>query len=149
MAEWPAGNDPIPMHKDIGQSSALAKRIRSRQKQCFLNCWRVIGRLDQYAEATYVEGLAVNLRSRLVFEHAWIEHEGVLLDPTLPEGNLAYFPGLRCVGRNGLAETVGLPSLGEGAIAISGDGVVEAAASPDLRGCGKGSPIFFKFGFGG
>ena len=52
MTEWPAGNDPIPMRKDIGQSRALAKRIRSRPKQCFFNCWRVIERLDQYAAVT-------------------------------------------------------------------------------------------------
>ena len=137
------------MDKDIGQSRALAKRIRSRQKQCFFNSWRVIERLDQYAEAIYVEGLAINLRSRLLFEHAWIEHEGVLLDPTLPEGNLVYFPGLRCVGRNGLAEAAALPTLELGGFVIGVDGAAKAAASPDLRGCGNGPPIFFKFGFGG
>jgi hypothetical protein len=151
MTEWLAGNDPIPMHKDIGQSKTLAKRVRSRAKQCFFNCWRVIERLEEYAEATYVEGLAVNRRSRLVLviEHAWIEHQGVLLDPTLPERDLEYFPGLRFVGRNGLAEATALPTLELGALVIGADGVVAAAALPDLRGCGKGPPIFHKFGLGG
>jgi hypothetical protein len=137
------------MHKDIGQSRALAKRARSREKQCFFNCWRVIERLEEYAEATYVEGLAVNRRSRLLFEHAWIEHEGVILDPTRPEDDLGYFPGLRFVGRNGLAEAAALPTLELGALVVGADGVVTAAASPDLRGCGKGPSIFYKFGFGG
>jgi hypothetical protein len=50
--------------------------VSSREKQCFFNCWRAIETLDQYAEATYIEGLAVNRSTGLVFEHAWPGHPG-------------------------------------------------------------------------
>jgi hypothetical protein len=148
------------MDRDSEQSRALARRIRAVPKQCFFNCWRVIARLGQYAGATYVEGLAVNRRSRLVFEHAWIEHEGALLDPTLPDRDLAYFPGLRCCGREGLAEAEALPEAGSAAIGIDDRGsIVSVPGRPDPRTARKRPvgrrrrrprlPIFCRFGFGG
>jgi hypothetical protein len=81
-----------------------------------------------YAGAVHVEGLAVNRDTGLVLEHAWPEHAGSILDPTLPDALLAYLPGLRFAGRDGLAE---------------------AAPHPGMLECGCRLPIFFPFGFGG
>jgi hypothetical protein len=118
--------------------------------------------LNQFAGAAYVEGFAVN-RHRLVFEHAWIEHEGAILDPTLPEDDLVYFPGLRFVGRDELIQANALPETDQVAIGIGADGTVsivpvarssrrDSASRDDSREHRKRGPrlpIFFRFGFGG
>jgi hypothetical protein len=70
----------------------------------------------------------VNQDTGLVLEHAWLEHACVILDPTLPDARLAYFPGLRFACRDGLAE---------------------AAALPGMLECSCGLPIFFRSGPGG
>jgi hypothetical protein len=70
----------------------------------------------------------VNSKYRLPFERAWLEYAGVILDPTPPNAVLAYFPGPRFPGR---------------------DGLVAAAALPGMLEYGCSLPIFFRFGFGG
>jgi hypothetical protein len=70
----------------------------------------------------------VSGKYRLPFEQAWLEYAGVILDPTLPDAVLAYFPGPRFPGR---------------------DGLVAAAALPRMLECGCSLPIFFCLGFGG
>lgn len=39
-------------------------------------------------------------------EHGWVEKDGVIIDPTLPNDDLDYFPGLRFKGQQGLAKAM-------------------------------------------
>jgi hypothetical protein len=121
---------PSVLKKDSARSEQLAKRVRAKPNQCFSNCWRAVERLARYAEAAYVEGFVVFPAKllRTALEHAWLECEGVILDPTLPQAEAVYFPGLRFLGR---------------------DRLIEAAALPGLIECGHSLPIFHRFGFGG
>src|ERR1700677_4865163 len=115
------------MNKNVDKSKKLKKTIRSKSQQCFANAWDAIETLEEYKNATYVEGLAV-LEGIMVIEHGWIEHEGEIIDPTLLEETMVYFPGLRFKGRDGLDSTWRIPGWRE-----SGDKL----------------PIFYRYGWGG
>jgi hypothetical protein len=79
---------------DVQESVRVKRLVRSKPKQCYLNAARVILGIPEYANADYVEGLAV-LAKVMVIEHGWVEKDGVIIDPTLPHDDLHYFPGLR------------------------------------------------------
>jgi hypothetical protein len=91
------------MKKNVELSRALAqhKRVRAVPKMCYWNASRVVLRVPGYEAAAYVEGVAAN-RYGLIIEHGWVEHGGEVIDPTLPDSDYTYFPGLRFVGRNEL-----------------------------------------------
>jgi hypothetical protein len=91
------------MKKNIDKSKELRKAIRAKPHECFANAWKAIQTQEEYKHATYVEGMAV-LQS-LVIEHGWVEKDGEIIDPTLATENMAYFPGLRFTGRDGLDST--------------------------------------------
>jgi hypothetical protein len=114
------------MQKNLEKSKKLKKAVRSKAKECYANAWRAIETQEEYKDATYVEGMAVV--QGLVIEHGWVEHEGEIVDPTLLEADMAYFPGLRFQGRNGLETAWRIP------------GVLES---------GMELPIFYRFGWGG
>ena len=84
------------MKKNVDRSTKLKRAVRAKPKQCFANAWDAIETQEEYKHATYVEGMAVD--GQLVFEHGWVEHEGEIIDPTLPGADMAYFPGLRFKG---------------------------------------------------
>lgn len=113
--------------KDVIESKRVRKLVRARQQQCFWNAFQVIQRIPEYADAEYVEGMAVNAYG-LAFDHGWVEKDGMIVDPTLPEAELAYFPGLRFKGLRGLAEALQIPK--------------PKHTREDL-------PIFYRFGWGG
>jgi hypothetical protein len=113
--------------KDMKESTRARRLVRAKGKQCYLNAFRLIQEDDEYGNADYIEGMAV-FAGALVIEHGWVEKDGVIVDPTLPTEELAYFPGLRFRGRRGLAEAVRIPKP---------ERTVE-----DL-------PIFYRFGWGG
>jgi len=114
------------MNKNIEKSKKLRKAIRAKASQCYANAWDAIESQEDYQDATYVEGMAVV--NGLVLEHGWIEHEGEIVDPTLLEVNIAYFPGLRFKGRAGLDSTWRIPGMLESGMKL---------------------PIFYRFGWGG
>lgn len=114
------------MRKNYEESKALKKVIRAKPRQCYANAWSAIESVEDYRNATYVEGMAVD--RFLVFEHGWIEHEGEILDPTLPDADVEYFPGLRFVGRTGLDSTWRIPGMSDSGVKL---------------------PIFYRFGWGG
>ncbi len=60
--------------------------------------------LPELASATYVEGFANN--KSFVFEHAWLELDEEIIDPTLPERELIYFPGIRADGIQKLSAAI-------------------------------------------
>jgi hypothetical protein len=114
------------MNKNVDKSKKLRKTIRSKAQQCYANAWDAIETLEEYKNATYVEGMAV--ANGLVIEHGWIEHGSEIVDPTLLDDNVAYFPGLRFKGREGLDSTWRIPGMDESGMKL---------------------PIFYRFGWGG
>lgn len=67
-------------HLDYAHSVKLAQQIGAIPKQCYSNCFlAVYGRAD-LAQAVYVEGFAY--AGFFPVEHAWIELEGRIIDPT-------------------------------------------------------------------
>jgi hypothetical protein len=114
------------MNKNVDKSKKLRKTIRSKAQQCYANAWDAIETLEEYKNATYVEGMAV--ANGLAIEHGWIEHDGEIIDPTLLDENVAYFPGLRFKGREGLDSTWRIPGMDESGMKL---------------------PIFYRFGWGG
>ena len=112
--------------KDENESIRVRTLIRAKPKQCYLNAFRVIQQVREYARADYVEGMAV-VSGGLAIEHGWVEKDGVIVDPTLPSAELIYFPGLRFHGEPGLAKAIGIP---------------KPEYTEDL-------PFFYRFGWGG
>jgi hypothetical protein len=96
-------------HKNVEKSKRLKGAIRARAQQCYANAWDAIETQEEYQHATYVEGMAV--ARGLVIEHGWVEQDGEIIDPTLPDAGVTYFPGLRFEGREGLDSTWRIPGL--------------------------------------
>src|SRR4051794_10411148 len=115
------------MNKNVEQSRLLAKRVRAIPKSCWRNASRALLNVPGYEDATYVEGVAVH-PCGLATEHGWVEHRGEVLDPTLPDHECLYFPGLRFQGRAGLCRAI--------------DAIPRKKGDPDV-------PLFFRFGWGG
>ena len=112
--------------KDEAESKRVGRKIRAMAKQCWSNARRAILKLDDYAQASYVEGWAV-LDGGFMIEHGWIVRNALIIDPTIPSKPYRYFPGLEFRGRAGIAEFLDTPSG---------------------RKC-KRSPFFHAFGWGG
>ena len=93
--------------KDVAASVALHRdrKLRIVPKQCWNNAARVLTRHPDYEDATYVEGLVVN-SAGVVIEHGWLERDGRVIDPTLPEKPFHYVAGLRIAGAAGLREAI-------------------------------------------
>ena len=113
--------------KDAGESERVGRLIRAIPKNCWQNAVKVVLKLDDYADASYVEGI-VCLDGRTQMEHGWVcLPDGTVIDPTLPRHTGAYFPGLEFRGRSGIEEF---------------------QATTQGRAC-KRAPFFFAFGWGG
>ena len=115
------------MSKDKIESARVRRLVRARPQQCYYNSFHVIFEVPEYAKADYVEGLAVN-DYQMVIEHGWVEKDGVIVDPTLIDGDLTYFPGLRFTGQRELSEAMQIPK-------------------PEITW--EDFPIFYRFGWGG
>lgn len=124
LMQWQPSSHPTK--KDEAESERVRRRVRSQPKRCWFNARRAILKLDDYADASYVEGWAVH-DNGLMIEHGWVVREGVIIDPTIPRKPYRYFPGLEFRGRTGIAEFL---------------------ATPEGRKCRR-SPFFFAFGWGG
>jgi len=112
--------------KDEKESEKVKVTIKAVPKQCWFNARKVVLKLEEYAEASYVEGWAV-CDGGLWIEHGWAVSEGRVIDPTLPKGVAGYFPGLEFRGRAGIKEFLKTPRGSK---------------------CKK-SPFFYAFGWGG
>ena len=90
----------------------IADHIGAWPTQCYFNCRRAIQKLDDYAQASYVEGFAASQWG--CFEHGWIVRDGQIIELTLDlDLDVAYFAGLEFKGRAGIAEFLATP-LGRG-----------------------------------
>jgi len=95
-------------NKDIAESERTGKLVRARAKQCYRNAFRVIQEVEEYADADYVEGFA-GIEGDRCWDYGWVERDGVVVDPTLPNDNLVYFAGLRFRGEREIAEAMQIP----------------------------------------
>ncbi len=117
----------IVTRKDFEESARVGQMIGAVQKLCWYNARRVVQKLDDYKDASYVEGFAC-LNGGPAIEHSWVcRLDGTIIDPTLPRHGGAYFPGLEFVGRAGIEEFL---------------------STPHGRACKK-TPFLFAFGFAG
>ena len=96
-------NASLSMKKNVEESVRVGKLIRAGSRRCYGNARRVIERVEGYANADYVEGIMV---CKLPIEHGWVERDGEIIDPTLPEEEGDYFGGIRARGNQGLAEAL-------------------------------------------
>ena len=115
------------LQKDTVESKRVATNVRAKPQRCFGNAFRVVMNIPEYAQADYVEGMVVIGRA-VAHEHGWVEKDGVIIDPTLPNDDLDYFPGLRFKGQQGLARAMQISK--------------PKYTVEDL-------PIFYRFGWGG
>jgi hypothetical protein len=122
---WAPTQVVIAATEDVPQSQRVREMVQAVPSQCYWNARRAIMRFKEFADATYVEGWAYT-RYGLAIEHAWIVHNGVLIDPTLPGDCEAYWPGLEFQGRDGIKDFL-------------------AKAGNKYRR----SPFFYAFGWGG
>ena len=84
-------------------------------------------KLDDYADALYVEGIAC-LNGYTPIEHGWVvRRDGSVIDPTFPAASGVYLPGLEFRGRSGIEVFL---------------------ATSRGRKCRR-SPFFYAFGWGG
>jgi hypothetical protein len=112
--------------KNVEESARLGREVGAVAQQCFRNAFKVIEYVPGYENAWYVEGVVAC--GPLLTEHGWVERDGEVLDPTRPDGRMAYFPGLRFRGQAGVAEALRLPK--------------PSRTDPDL-------PFLYRFGWGG
>ena len=116
----------FPTKKDVQESLRVFTTIKAAPSQCWFNSRKAIRRLDDYADASYVEGWALFFKG-LAIEHGWLVKDNKIIDPTLPSDGGLYFPGLEFKGRAGIEEFLQTPE---------GKKV-------------KRSPFFYAFGWGG
>ena len=100
------------MTKDKVESARAGRLVRSKPKQGFRNAVRVVRYVPGYEEADYVEGVTASLNHNST-EHGWVELNGVIVDPTLPDDDLLYYSGLRFRGRHGISEAMRIPKASD------------------------------------
>jgi hypothetical protein len=115
-----------PSEIDLVESERVARQIRATERQCWFNARKAICKLNDYEQAAYIEGFAL-LVPCFVIEHGRIVRDGRIIDPTLPQSVLAYYPGLEFRGRAGIEDFLATP----------------------LGRKHKNSPFFFAFGWCG
>ncbi len=113
-------------NNNVNESKRVARVVRAKRQDGYKNAVRVIRKVPEYNMADYVEGYAV-VGGKLCIEHGWVEQDGVVIDPTLHDEGIGYFPGLRFTGSRGIAK---------------------ALETPKDNWC-EDLPIFFRFGWGG
>ena len=92
--------------KNTHESRQVAKVLRITKKKCFYNAFRTLTELVEYNDAIYVEGIIFITAWGLRVEHGWVERNGEIIDPTLPDKEVVYFPGLKFNGIAGLSKAI-------------------------------------------
>lgn len=117
------------MELDYETSRLVAKRIKAKNRSCYYNAVR--GLWHVLSQAVYVEGYAVTNDGKevpgMVIEHGWLEHRGMIVDPTLLTGVAHYVPGLRFTSKE---------------LTVALENIPKRKNTPDL-------PIWFRFGYAG
>jgi hypothetical protein len=100
---------PMTTEKDKAESHRVGRAIRAAMKRCWFNARKAVLKLDDYADASYIEGWVVDLDGGSMMEHGWVMRNGKVIDPTLPHKNYAHFPGLEFKGRKAIEEFLATP----------------------------------------
>jgi hypothetical protein len=79
------------MKKNISESQRAAELVRAQPSLCWENAAKLMSH-DVYAQAMYVEGAIVTPILKHPQEHAWLAVNGEIIDPTLPDKEVFYFP---------------------------------------------------------
>lgn len=95
--------------KDKAESCRVGLAIRAVAKQCWFNSRKLILTQPAYSDSSYIEGWAVYKKLGFAMEHGWVVRNGKVVDPSLPDEDLAYFSGLEFKGRNGIQEFLESP----------------------------------------
>lgn len=86
------------MNKNHILSERLAKATSARPKACWPNARSAMlygAKHQPQSTVMYVEGWCVMQDLPIVFEHDWLEVDGWIVDPTLPDYTAEkYFPGI-------------------------------------------------------
>jgi len=75
----------------------LYNQIKAKPSHCFSNSVKALALVPK---AEYVEGYTVSPSVSEPYLHAWLELDGNIIDPSLPNGDREYFPA----GRRTMAE---------------------------------------------
>lgn len=86
------------MNKNVPESLKAKKAVAAKAKHCWENATNLMFEDEYFGTATYVEGIVRRPGSDSLDEHGWVERNGKIIDPTLPEMSLLYFPALRWTG---------------------------------------------------
>ena len=73
-------------------SRKLGAKVHAILGQCFWNAFGAVRNLPELAGAYYVEGFIVFEDNKILNDHGWIELEGQIVEVTMPDVELAYFP---------------------------------------------------------
>lgn len=79
-------------------SLAIAKKIRARSGECYVNSMRGLLGLTNNGGYSYVEGYAIDTSTNEMFSHAWVENDGEVIETTpvwRKMKNVPYFAGAR------------------------------------------------------
>jgi len=87
---------------DRVRSQELARAVNAQPRRCWRNCALALGHL--LGAGVYVEGYAVVSGGGFATEHAWLEVDGTIVDPTWDIPGARYYP----VARYGLSEVLDL-----------------------------------------
>ena len=87
--------DMIAPQLDWDRSRRISNAIGAGMRHCWWNARRALRTRPELEHGRYVEGYVVTLDHLLPVEHGWVEHDGVIIDPTLYHTPCVYFPGLR------------------------------------------------------
>jgi hypothetical protein len=79
------------MKKDLAASLSAATRVQAQANLCWENASSLMFEAG-FCEALYVEGVVIARGSSLSHQHAWIVLGNAIIDPTLPEMDVEYFP---------------------------------------------------------
>lgn len=89
------GDRVMAIHVNRDLSNEAAQLVEGLAQNSWRNAWCALEWMPDLAAGEYVEGYAIMSGSHVVFEHGWVELDGQVIDPSYPDGQVAYFPGLR------------------------------------------------------
>jgi hypothetical protein len=93
---------------NLALSKRVAKIVNAQPKECWKNAFFSLMEVSELARGQYVEGWITPITIPIAIEHAWIELDGQIIDPTPKSWTVqfAYFPGLR-LSKDKLMQAVG------------------------------------------
>lgn len=86
------------LRKNVVESLRAAELVEAKPNLCWENASNVVLH-DEFPGATYVEGAVISRQTGFPQEHGWVVSNGEIIDPTLPDRELFYFPAHQWTGK--------------------------------------------------